>query len=191
MRKIQNTNISFRATTDLKQRLTEYCLENDLHNSYVIRQALNSYLRQETKTKVPRLMAERQDLKRAISNRVDAVRAPSWLNSEQHSRFEFGISTLVLIRADIAAVTLLHCSAPLDPSAWTLSQGSLLFGAKDYHLAASPVKADSRSSDLLNHCTQLKAQRTQNLSAWEGFDSARLNGAVGHKQSSNFSRAKS
>ena len=33
MRKIQNTNISFRATTDLKQRLTDYCLENDLHNS--------------------------------------------------------------------------------------------------------------------------------------------------------------
>ena len=33
MRKIQNTNISFRATTDLKQRLTDFCLENDLHNS--------------------------------------------------------------------------------------------------------------------------------------------------------------
>ena len=33
MRKIQNTNISFRATTDLKQRLTDYCLENDQHNS--------------------------------------------------------------------------------------------------------------------------------------------------------------
>ena len=44
MRKIQNTNISFRATTDLKQRLTNYCLENDLHNSSVLRQALNSYL---------------------------------------------------------------------------------------------------------------------------------------------------
>ena len=59
MRKIQNTNVSFRATTDLKQRLTEYCLENDLHNSNVIRQALNSYLRQETKEKVPHLMANR------------------------------------------------------------------------------------------------------------------------------------
>ena len=59
MRKIQNTNISFRATTDLKKRLTEYCLENDMHNSNVIRQALNSYLRQEMKTKVPRLMADR------------------------------------------------------------------------------------------------------------------------------------
>ena len=53
MRKIQNTNISFRATTDLKQRLTAFCLENDLHNSNVIRQALNSYLRLETKEKVP------------------------------------------------------------------------------------------------------------------------------------------
>ena len=59
MRKIQNTNITFRATTDLKQRLTDYCLENDLHNSSVIRQALNSYLRQETKENMPRLMANR------------------------------------------------------------------------------------------------------------------------------------
>ena len=59
MRKIQNTNISFRATTDLKQRLTDYCLENDLHNSTVIRQALASYLRQETKENMPRLMANR------------------------------------------------------------------------------------------------------------------------------------
>ena len=59
MRKIQNTNISFRATTDLKQRLTDFCLENDLHNSSVIRQALDSYLRQETKAKMPSLMANR------------------------------------------------------------------------------------------------------------------------------------
>jgi hypothetical protein len=55
MRKIQNTNISFRATTDLKQRLTDYCLENDLHNSSVIRKAVASYLRLETKEKVPTL----------------------------------------------------------------------------------------------------------------------------------------
>lgn len=59
MRKIQNTNISFRTTTDLKQRLTDFCLENDLHNSNVIRQALNSYLRQETKENMPRLIANR------------------------------------------------------------------------------------------------------------------------------------
>jgi hypothetical protein len=59
MRKIQNTNISFRATEDLKQRLTDFCLENNLHNSNVIRQALNSYLRQETKENMPRLMANR------------------------------------------------------------------------------------------------------------------------------------
>ena len=64
MRKIQNTNISFRATEDLKQRLTDYCLENDLHNSNVIRQALNSYLRLETKAKMPRLIAEQQGLSR-------------------------------------------------------------------------------------------------------------------------------
>ena len=60
MRKIQNTNISFRATEDLKQRLTDFCLENDLHNSNVIRQASNSYLRQETKEKMPRLITEQQ-----------------------------------------------------------------------------------------------------------------------------------
>ena len=59
MRKIQNTNISFRATADLKQRLTNFCLENELHNSNVIGQALNSYLRQETKEKMPRLMVNR------------------------------------------------------------------------------------------------------------------------------------
>ena len=64
MRKIQNTNISFRATEDLKQRLTDFCLENDLHNSNVIRQALNSYLRQETKEKMPRLITEQQRLSR-------------------------------------------------------------------------------------------------------------------------------
>ena len=64
MRKIQNTNISFRATTDLKQRLTDFCLENDLHNSSVIRQAVASYLRQETKENMPRLMAEQQGLSR-------------------------------------------------------------------------------------------------------------------------------
>ena len=66
MRKIQNTNISFRATTDLKQRLTDFCLENELHNSNVIRQALNSYLRLETKEKVPRLIAEQQGLSRNL-----------------------------------------------------------------------------------------------------------------------------
>ena len=64
LRKIQNTNISFRATTDLKQRLTEFCLENDQHNSSVIRQALASYLRQETKANIPRLIAEQQGLSR-------------------------------------------------------------------------------------------------------------------------------
>jgi len=65
MRKIQNTNISFRATTeDLKKRLTNFCLENDLHNSSVIRQALNSYLRQETKENMPRLITEQPRLSR-------------------------------------------------------------------------------------------------------------------------------
>ena len=64
MRKIQNTNISFRATEDLKKRLTNFCLENDLHNSSVIRQALNSYLRQDTKENMPRLKTEQQRLSR-------------------------------------------------------------------------------------------------------------------------------
>ena len=64
MRKIQNTNISFRATERPETRLTDFCLENDLHNSNVIRQALNSYLRQETKEKMPRLITEQQRLSR-------------------------------------------------------------------------------------------------------------------------------
>jgi hypothetical protein len=45
MRKIQTTNISFRATDNLKRRLTNFCIEHDLHNSIVIRQqALAAYL---------------------------------------------------------------------------------------------------------------------------------------------------
>jgi hypothetical protein len=47
MRKIQNDNITFRVTTDLKSRLTEFCLENDLHNSAVLRQALVKYLKEQ------------------------------------------------------------------------------------------------------------------------------------------------
>jgi predicted transcriptional regulator len=60
MRKIQNANISFRVTNDLKERLTEFCLENDLHNSFVLRQALVSYLKGQRKAELPRLMVENQ-----------------------------------------------------------------------------------------------------------------------------------
>ena len=56
MRKIQNNNITFRVTTDLKKRLTEFCLENDLHNSVVLRQALVVYLKGQRKTELPRLL---------------------------------------------------------------------------------------------------------------------------------------
>ena len=57
MRKIQNDNITFRVTTDLKKRLTEYCLENDLHNSAVLRQALARYLKeQQMEMELPRLI---------------------------------------------------------------------------------------------------------------------------------------
>ena len=55
MRKIQTNNISFRATDRLKSQLTKFCVENDLHNSSIIRQALAAYLQKlaeaETKTK--------------------------------------------------------------------------------------------------------------------------------------------
>ena len=44
MRKIQNTNISFRATADFRDKLTHFCEHNDLHNSMVIRQAVNEFL---------------------------------------------------------------------------------------------------------------------------------------------------
>ena len=64
MRKIQNSNISFRATERFEAEVDDFCLENDLHNSNVIRQALNSYLRQETKAKMPRLITEQQRLSR-------------------------------------------------------------------------------------------------------------------------------
>ena len=57
MRKIKNDNITFRVTTDLKSRLTEFCLENDLHNSAVLRQALARYLKeQQMKVELPRLI---------------------------------------------------------------------------------------------------------------------------------------
>lgn len=55
MRKIQTTNISFRVTDGLKRRLTNFCVENDLHNSIVIRQALAAYLQRQT---VPEIQAE-------------------------------------------------------------------------------------------------------------------------------------
>jgi hypothetical protein len=59
MRKIQNDNITFRVTTDLKSRLTEFCLENDLHNSSVLRQALVKYLKEEIMVELPRLIVNR------------------------------------------------------------------------------------------------------------------------------------
>ena len=56
MRKIQNANITFRVTNDLKERLTEYCLQNDCHNSVVVRLALASYLKAQRETELPRLI---------------------------------------------------------------------------------------------------------------------------------------
>ena len=58
MRKIQNDNITFRVTTDLKCRLTEFCLENDLHNSAVLRQALVKHLREQMAVELPRLIVK-------------------------------------------------------------------------------------------------------------------------------------
>ncbi len=55
MRKIQNANISFRVTNDLKKHLTKFCQENDLHNSFVIRQALALYLRGQMVPELPHL----------------------------------------------------------------------------------------------------------------------------------------
>jgi len=58
MRKNQSDNITFRVTTDLKKRLTEYCLENDLHNSAVLRQALAQYLKEQMEVELPRLIVK-------------------------------------------------------------------------------------------------------------------------------------
>ena len=65
MRKIQNANITFRVTNDLKERLTEYCLQNDCHNSVVVRLALASYLKAQRETELPRLMAPQSSAPRA------------------------------------------------------------------------------------------------------------------------------
>jgi hypothetical protein len=59
MRKIQNDNITFRVTTDLKSRLTEFCLDNDLHNSAVLRQALAKFLKEQMEVELPRLILNR------------------------------------------------------------------------------------------------------------------------------------
>ncbi len=58
MRKIQNDNITFQVTAELKKILTEYCIENDLHNSAVLRQALGQYLEEQMTAGLPRLVAE-------------------------------------------------------------------------------------------------------------------------------------
>ena len=64
MRKIQNANMSFRVTTDLKKRLTKFCEENDLHGSVVVRQALAVYLKGQKEAELPRLMVEQPSLSR-------------------------------------------------------------------------------------------------------------------------------
>lgn len=64
MRKIQNANMSFRTTTDLKKRLSQFCEENDLHGSLVIRQALAVYLKRQKEAELPRLMVEQPSLNR-------------------------------------------------------------------------------------------------------------------------------
>ena len=55
----ENDNITFRVTNDLKSRLTEFCLENDLHNSAALRQALAKYLREQMDVELPRLIVNR------------------------------------------------------------------------------------------------------------------------------------
>jgi predicted transcriptional regulator len=59
MRKNQIDNITFRVTTDLKSRLTEFCLENVLHNSAVLRQALAKFLKEQMEVELPRLILNR------------------------------------------------------------------------------------------------------------------------------------
>jgi len=47
MRKMQTTAISFRATEELKRKLTNFCIAHEQHNSGVIRQALVTYLQRQ------------------------------------------------------------------------------------------------------------------------------------------------
>ncbi len=65
MRKIQNANISFRATDELKRRLSQFCEANDLHNSFVIRQALAAYLKEQMTAELPRLRVDQSALSRS------------------------------------------------------------------------------------------------------------------------------
>ena len=67
MRKIQNTNLSIRLTSDLKKRLIEFSLQHDLHSSFVIRQALALYLKGQTETELPRLMVGSAEVERRPS----------------------------------------------------------------------------------------------------------------------------
>ena len=62
MRKIQNTTISFRVTSDLKERLTRFCEANDFHNSFVIRQALAAYMKGQMEPELPRLILDQRSL---------------------------------------------------------------------------------------------------------------------------------
>lgn len=47
IRRIQTTNISFRATGELKRNLEKFCEEMHVHYSSVIRQAVAAYLQRE------------------------------------------------------------------------------------------------------------------------------------------------
>ncbi len=74
MRKIQTTNISFRATDELKRRLTKFCEENDLHNSFVIRQALAAYLKEQMTEELPGLIVDQSALSCLRWHRAQALR---------------------------------------------------------------------------------------------------------------------
>ena len=53
MRKTQSTTISFRATEQLKRKLSNFCITNEQCNSGVIRQALVTYLQRQAVPKSP------------------------------------------------------------------------------------------------------------------------------------------
>ena len=59
MRKIQDSNISLRISNNLKNMLTDFSLQYELHSSSVIRQALLWYLQRQRDEELPRTISSK------------------------------------------------------------------------------------------------------------------------------------
>ena len=73
MRKIQDSNISLRISKNLKNRLTDFSLQYELHSSSVIRQALLWYLQRHMQVERARAISSMP------ASMVDEGRPNAWL----------------------------------------------------------------------------------------------------------------